>query len=66
MIPGMDSAADAGVPIEEVPYAAANVAIPPGGQDPVANMDQMLQVSESLMQTGGQAALEQGFDIKHV
>jgi hypothetical protein len=53
---------DAGVPMEEVPYAASNVAIFPGGQDPVSNMDQMLQVSESLMQTGGQTALEHGFD----
>lgn len=57
-----EEAADAGVPMEEVPYAATNVAIPPGGQNPVASTDQMLQVSESLMQPGGQAALEQGFD----
>ena len=46
-------------PLEEVPYAAANLMIPPGGENPVSNMDQMLQVSESLMQPGGQRALEE-------
>ena len=47
------------VPLAEVPYAAANLYIPPGGQEPVSNVDQMLQVSESLMQPGGQRALEE-------
>ena len=52
---------DDAVPLEEVPYAAGNIVIPPGGESPVSNMDQMLQVSESLMQPGGQGALEDGF-----
>ena len=34
---------DAGVPLEEVPYAAGNIAIPPGGENPVSGIDQMLQ-----------------------
>ena len=50
---------NAGVPLEEVPYAAGNIAIPPGGENPTSNVDQMLQVSESLMQPGGQLALEE-------
>ena len=56
---GCDAAPLEGVPSEEVPYAAANLMIPPGGENPVSNMDQMLQVSESLMQPGGQRALEE-------
>ena len=50
-----------GVPLEEVPYAAANMEIAPGGENPVASMDEALMVSESLMQPGGQQALEAGF-----
>lgn len=50
---------NASVPLEEVPYAAGNIAIPPGGENPTSNVDQMLQVSESLMQPGGQLALEE-------
>jgi hypothetical protein len=49
------------VPLEEVPYAAANMEIAPGGENPVASMDEALMVSESLMQPGGQQALEAGF-----
>ena len=44
-----------------MPYAAGNVCVPPGGQDPVSGMDQQLQLSEQLSEPGGQAALEGGF-----
>jgi hypothetical protein len=56
-----DDALPDSVPLTEVPYAAANLAIAPGGENPVASMDQQLLVGESLMQPGGQQALEEGF-----
>ena len=58
-------ASEGGVPLEEMPYAAGNVCVPPGGQDPVSCMDQQLQLSEQLSEPGGQAALEGGFGDGH-
>ncbi|GMI48726.1 hypothetical protein TrCOL_g5688 [Triparma columacea] len=51
------------MPLEEVPYAALNINIPPGGQDPVSNIDQQLQVSETFMQPGGHLALEEAVGL---
>ena len=31
--------AEAGVPLTEMPYAAGNLVMPPGGENPVANID---------------------------
>lgn len=53
---------DAAVPMEEIPYAALNLALPPGGENPVAEIDQQLQVAEQLGEAGAQRALEAGDD----
>ena len=54
--------AEAGVPLTEMPYAAGNLVMPPGGENPVANIDQMLLVAEQLREAGAQQALAAGFE----
>ena len=45
-----------------MPWAAANLAIPPGGQYALGEADQQLQIAEQLQERGAQGALEAGFD----
>ena len=52
---------DGGVPLPEVPYAAANLQVPPGGESAVAEADQQLQIAEQLQERGAQAALADGY-----
>ena len=39
---------DAGIPLTEMPYAAENVVIPPGGESTLSEIDQQLAVAEQL------------------
>ena len=52
----------ASMPLEEVPYAAAALDIPPGGENPVAAQDEQHLVAEQLMEAGAHAALANGFE----
>ena len=52
---------DGGVPLPEVPYAAANLQVPPGGESAVAEADQQLQIADQLQERGAQAALADGY-----
>ena len=45
------------MPVTEMPYAAENLAIPPGGESGLADMDQQLQVAEQLADPLAHAAL---------
>ena len=58
----LSTEAQVGVPINELPYAAMNIQVPPGGESVVAEMDQELQVAYQLMEPGAQAYLEEGGD----
>ena len=49
------------MPVEEVPYAAPNIDIPPGGECPVSEYDQCLQISEQLMEKGADEMLSASF-----
>ena len=53
---------DLDVPEAELPYAAANLDVPPGGESAVADLDQQLQVAEQLREPGAQRALEEAVD----
>ena len=46
-----------GVPLEEVPYAAQNIVVPPGGESHVSHVDQQLQVAEQLQEAGAHQML---------
>ena len=46
-----------GVPLEEVPYAAENIVVPPGGESHVSHIDQQLQVAEQLQEPGAHQML---------
>jgi len=48
---------NSGVPLREVPYAAENLVVPPGGESHVAGMDQQLQVAEQLQEPGAHQML---------
>jgi len=48
------------MPVTEMPYAAENLAIPPGGESALADMDQQLQVAEQLADPFAHAALAEG------
>lgn len=46
------------VPLSEVPYAAGNLELPPGGESGLAEIDQQIQISEQLQEQGAQQVLE--------
>ena len=48
---------DDGVPLEEVPYAAGNIVVPPGGESNISHIDQQLQVAEQLQEPGAHQKL---------
>jgi hypothetical protein len=43
--------------LAEVPYAAANLQIPPGGQSDMLEQDQQLQIAEQLLEPGAHTKL---------
>ena len=49
------------MPVTEMPYAAENVAIPPGGESTLSEIDQQLAVAEQLADPLAHMALEAGF-----
>ena len=49
------------MPVTEMPYAAENLTIPPGGDSRLAEMDQQLQIAEQLADPLAHAALADGF-----
>lgn len=51
-----------GVPEAELPYAAANIYKPPGGENPVAELDEQVALAEQLRSPGGQQALEEAIE----
>ena len=50
-----------GVGVADLPYAAANIWVPPGGQYAIAEHDQQHLIAEQLMEDGAEAALTEGF-----
>ena len=52
---------DAGIPPTDMPYAAENLQVPPGGQTSMYEADQQLQIAEQMAEPGAHAALTAGF-----
>ena len=52
---------DAGIPLTEMPYAAENLQVQPGGQASMYEADQQLQIAEQMAEPGAHAALTAGF-----
>ena len=53
----LDEVEEDGVPLNEVPYAAENIVVPPGGESHVSHIDQQLQVAEQLQEAGAHQML---------
>ena len=51
-----------GVPEAALPYAAENIYKPPGGENPVAELDEKVALAEQLRSPGGQQALEEAIE----
>ena len=50
-----------GMPMAELPYAAENLEVPPGGESHAAEIDQQHQLAEQLLEPGAGALLGAGF-----
>ena len=55
---------DDGMRLEDVPHAAANIEVPPGGENPVAAAEQQVQMAEQLLEAGAGRQLASGFEME--
>ncbi|GMI30356.1 hypothetical protein TrCOL_g10132 [Triparma columacea] len=53
------AATEGGLTLEELPYVVPSIYMPPGGENPTANIDQQVQWTEFLTQPGALLAVEE-------